>query len=60
MLQHLSQAVIFLLIVMVTGEDLHDFLGLNVPFFNKDSGKAVYVLCYSCVSPVIYEPYPRP
>lgn len=29
--------MITLLLVFVTGEDLHEFLGLNVPFFSRDS-----------------------
>ena len=49
MFHHRSQVLITLLSVIVTAEDLHDFLGLNVPFFNRDSGKAVYLVV------VIYE-----
>ena len=38
-MQQSVQGVVFLfLTVLVSGEDLHDFLGLNVPFFNRDSG----------------------
>ena len=35
--------VITLLLVFVTGEDLHEFLGLNVPFFSRDSGRLMVV-----------------
>ena len=32
-------ATVAVLLVLVAGEtELHDFLGLNVPFFNRDSG----------------------
>ena len=41
MMLHTAQ-VITVLLVLVAGEDLHDFLGLNVPFFNKDSGKCQF------------------
>ena len=37
-MQQSVQGVVFLFLVLVSGEDLHDFLGLNVPFFNRDSG----------------------
>ena len=35
--------VITLLLVFVAGEDLHEFLGLNVPFFSRDSGRLMVV-----------------
>ena len=34
-------ATVAVLLVLVAGEtELHDFLGLNVPFFNRDSGNS--------------------
>ena len=48
-MQQSVQGVVFLFLVLVSGEDLHDFLGLNVPFFNRDSGlSSSSNCCYCC------------
>lgn len=44
-MQQSVQGVVFLFLVLVSGEDLHDFLGLNVPFFNRDSGSSSCSIC---------------